>query len=89
MIEVDTSNASSERLAQLDALSVDPAFSRYTREQLAITSIDFIGRKAGAVHREVPVAPERPVRRPRASPIPSPWLAHARRRRETFDGSDG
>lgn len=45
VIEVDTSNASSERLAQLDALSVDPAFSRYTREQLAITSIDFIARK--------------------------------------------
>lgn len=45
VIEVDTSNASSERLAQLDALSVDPAFSKYTREQLAITSIDFIARK--------------------------------------------
>jgi SAM-dependent methyltransferase len=44
-IEIDTSRASKERLDQLDALRVDPAFSRYTREQLAITSIDFVGRK--------------------------------------------
>jgi SAM-dependent methyltransferase len=47
-IEVDTSRASEERLAQLDAIKVDPAFvARYTREQLAITSIDFIARKPG------------------------------------------
>jgi SAM-dependent methyltransferase len=44
-IEIDTSRASPERLAQLDALSVDPSFARYTREQLAVTSIDLVGRK--------------------------------------------
>ena len=45
-IEIDTSRASKERLAQLDALRVDPELARrYTREQLAITSIDFVGRK--------------------------------------------
>ncbi len=47
-IEVDTSRASQERLAQLDRITVDPAFvAKYTREQLAITSIDFIARKPG------------------------------------------
>jgi SAM-dependent methyltransferase len=45
-IEVDTSRASPERLAQLDALAVDPVFAKYTREQLAITSVDFIARKS-------------------------------------------
>ena len=44
-IEVDTSRASKERLAQLERIRVDPYFARYTREQLAVTSIDFIGRK--------------------------------------------
>lgn len=44
-IEVDTSRASPERLKQLDAITVDPVFARYTREQVAITSIDFIARK--------------------------------------------
>jgi SAM-dependent methyltransferase len=44
-IELDTSRASPERLQQLDAISVDPSFARYTREQLAITSVDFIARK--------------------------------------------
>ena len=44
-IEIDTSRASPERLAQLDQIRVDPSFSRYSREQLAITSIDFVGRK--------------------------------------------
>jgi len=43
-IEVDTSRARPERLAQLDAITVHPDFAHYTREQLAITSIDFIGR---------------------------------------------
>ena len=44
-IEVDTSRASPERLAQLDGTTVHPAFAHYTREQLAITSIDFVARK--------------------------------------------
>jgi SAM-dependent methyltransferase len=43
-IEVDTSRASAERLRQLDALRVAPRFDRYSREELAITSIDFVGR---------------------------------------------
>jgi SAM-dependent methyltransferase len=43
-IEVDTSRARPERLAQLDHLRVASCFDRYPREQLAITSIDFIGR---------------------------------------------
>jgi SAM-dependent methyltransferase len=45
-IEVDTSAATAERLAQLDELVVDPAFAHYTREQLAITTVDFVARKA-------------------------------------------
>jgi SAM-dependent methyltransferase len=45
-IEIDTSRASPERLKQLDAITVDPSFARYPREQLAITSIDFVGRKS-------------------------------------------
>jgi SAM-dependent methyltransferase len=44
-IEADTSCASAERLAQLDRTTVHPAFAHYTREQLAITSIDFVARK--------------------------------------------
>jgi SAM-dependent methyltransferase len=44
-IEVDTAKAKPERLAQLDAITVDAKFGGYTREQLAITSIDFVGRK--------------------------------------------
>ncbi len=48
-VEVDTSRASPERLAQLDQLKVDERFTaEYTREQLAITSIDFIARKRAA-----------------------------------------
>jgi SAM-dependent methyltransferase len=43
-IELDTSRARDERLRQLDELRVAPCFDRYTREELAITSIDFIGR---------------------------------------------
>ena len=44
-IEIDTSRALPERLASLDKLAVDPCFVNYSREQLAITSIDFVGRK--------------------------------------------
>ena len=46
-IEIDTSRARPERLRQLDAIKIDPSFARYTPEQLAITSIDFVGRKPG------------------------------------------
>jgi len=44
-IEVDTSRATPERLAQLDGIQVDPAFAHYTRDQLAITSVDLLARK--------------------------------------------
>lgn len=45
-IEVDTSRAKPERLRQLDAMTIDPSLAaRYTREELAVTSIDFVGRK--------------------------------------------
>jgi SAM-dependent methyltransferase len=44
-IEVDTSRPHPKRLAQLETIKVHPQFSRYSREQLAITSIDLIGRK--------------------------------------------
>jgi SAM-dependent methyltransferase len=47
-IEVDTSHAKPERLRQLDSIRVDPYFARYSRDQLAITSIDFIARKAAS-----------------------------------------
>jgi len=47
-IELDVSVVYPERLQSLDAMRVDARFSRYTREQLAITSIDFIGRKPRA-----------------------------------------
>jgi SAM-dependent methyltransferase len=50
-IEIDTSRASKERLAQLDRIRVDSCFARYTREQLAITSIDFVGRKPAIAGR--------------------------------------
>jgi hypothetical protein len=45
-IEIDTSRALPERLAALDKLEVDPCFAKYSRDQLAITSIDFVGRKS-------------------------------------------
>ena len=46
-IEIDTSRPHPRRLKQLDAIEVHPWFSeRYSRDQLAITSIDFVGRKA-------------------------------------------
>jgi SAM-dependent methyltransferase len=44
-IEVDTSRPHPTRLAQLAEIEVHPDFARYSRDQLAITSIDFIGRK--------------------------------------------
>jgi SAM-dependent methyltransferase len=44
-IEVDTSRPNPERLAQLDAIEVAACFAHHTRDQLAITSIDFVGRK--------------------------------------------
>jgi hypothetical protein len=43
-IEIDTSRPHPMRLQQLDTIQVHPQFARYTRDQLAITSIDFIGR---------------------------------------------
>jgi SAM-dependent methyltransferase len=44
-IEIDTSRAKPERLAVIDGMAIDAKFGGYTREQLAITSIDFVGRK--------------------------------------------
>jgi SAM-dependent methyltransferase len=44
-IALDTSRAKPERLAQLDRLTVHSEFARYSREQLAITSIDFVARR--------------------------------------------
>jgi len=44
-IEIDTSRPNPKRLRQLESIRVDPHFARYSREQLAITSIDFVGRK--------------------------------------------
>jgi len=46
-IEVDTSRAHPKRLAELAKVRVHPQFSRCTAEQLAITSVSFIGRKRG------------------------------------------
>lgn len=44
-VELDTSRARPERLAQLEKIKVHPEFAHYPREQLAITSIDFVSRK--------------------------------------------
>jgi SAM-dependent methyltransferase len=44
-IEIDTSRPNPDRLRQLESIRVDPSFERYSRDQLAITSIDFVGRK--------------------------------------------
>jgi len=44
-LELDTSRALPERLASVEAMAIAPCFARYSKEQLAITSIDFIGRK--------------------------------------------
>ena len=47
-IELDTSRPHPKRLRELEAIMVDPGFARrYPREQLAITSIDFIARAPG------------------------------------------
>jgi hypothetical protein len=43
-IEIDTSRPHPLRLQQLETIKVHPQFARYGREQLAITSITFIGR---------------------------------------------
>jgi SAM-dependent methyltransferase len=45
IIEIDTSRPHPDRLRQLDSIRVDPYFARYSRDQLAITSIDFVGRR--------------------------------------------
>ncbi len=47
-IEIDTSKVREERLEQLKAINVAPKFSRYTRDQLAITTVDFVGRTPSA-----------------------------------------
>ncbi len=44
-IELDTSRPHPTRLAQLAEIRVHPRFARYSEAQLAITSIDFIGRR--------------------------------------------
>lgn len=43
-IELDTSHPHPLRLQQLDGIRVHPQFARYSREQLAVTSLDLIGR---------------------------------------------
>ena len=43
-IEVDTTRPNPIRLEQLARIAVHPQFQKYSRDQLAITSIDFIGR---------------------------------------------
>ena len=45
-IEVDTSRAIPQRLAQLDKITVHSRFAGYTREELAVTTVDFVARKA-------------------------------------------
>ena len=47
-IELDTSRPHPDRLAQLEAIAVHERFANYSRAQLAITSVDFIGRKPAA-----------------------------------------
>jgi SAM-dependent methyltransferase len=46
-IEIDTSRPHPDRLRRLDAMRIDPSFARYTREELAVTSIDLVGRNPG------------------------------------------
>lgn len=53
-IEADTSRAHPRRLAELARVDVHPEFSRYSRDELAITSIDFIGRKPSHSTRHAP-----------------------------------
>jgi hypothetical protein len=44
-IEIDTSRPHPQRLKQLEAITVHPSFAeKYPRDQLAITSIDFVAR---------------------------------------------
>jgi SAM-dependent methyltransferase len=43
-IELDTSRPHPTRRQQLDSIRVHPQFARYSPEQLAITSIDFVAR---------------------------------------------
>jgi hypothetical protein len=45
VIEIDASNVHPQRLAELSSIRVDPGFSRYTREELALTNVDFVARK--------------------------------------------
>lgn len=47
-IELDTSKVREERLEQLKSIPVAPKFAHYTRDQLAITTVDFIGRTPSA-----------------------------------------
>lgn len=47
-IELDSSRPHPRRLKELADITVDRQFSRYSNEQLAITSINFVGRKAAA-----------------------------------------
>jgi SAM-dependent methyltransferase len=56
-IEMDTSRPHPKRLRQLGAIRVDPHFARYSREQLAITSIDFIGRNPANASCDAPAPP--------------------------------
>jgi SAM-dependent methyltransferase len=51
VIELDTSHVAPGRLTELAAIDVHPEFSRYTRDQLAVTSVDFIARKASAAEQ--------------------------------------
>jgi len=44
-IELDTSRPDPDRLAELAAIDVHPQFAHYSRDQLAITNFDFVGRK--------------------------------------------
>lgn len=44
-IELDTSRPHPTRLQQLAAIPVHPRFARYSEAELAITSVDFIGRR--------------------------------------------
>lgn len=45
VIELDASKVYPIRLTQLDEVDVDAMFAGYTREELAITNVDFVARK--------------------------------------------
>jgi hypothetical protein len=50
-VEVDTSRPHPDRLNQLQRITVHPSLAaRYPRDQLAITSIDFVARRPGPAH---------------------------------------